>query len=438
MKPTRLLQTVITATLLSTSYLTNASGLLEVYKVALESDPVLKQSLSNQRSVAEGKKQAYAAFLPQISASASTTGLRSTGLSTGRSDYNNHGFGLNARQSVYDKSNYVNNRIANTNTLSADADFEAARQDLMARVTNAYFDVLLAADTVEFSKAEQKAIARQLEQAKRRYEVGIIAITAVLNAQAGYDSATAAVLQAKNNFQISRERLRDIAGKYFDSLAPVADKIPLEPPKPNNIDTWVKLALENNPALASINYQGLSSKQRISLESSGHYPTLDLVATYSNVNKNGPGSGGSRDGYDGTVGLELAVPIYQGGFVSSRVRQAQYNFQATQDKKEELRRTTERQTRSSFLSVLSEISRVKALNQAVISNDSSLKATEAGFEVGTRTIVDVLNVQRDRFEAKKNYSEARYNFILGKIFLKQSTGTLKESDLEMVDKWLKK
>jgi len=438
MKIKHLLSAVIGASLLSTSSLINATGLLEVYKVALESDPILKQAVSNQKSVAEGKNQAFSAFLPNIRASATASGNRSTGLSTGRSDYNSHNYGLNLTQSIYDKKNYVNTRIAENNTLSADTDLETARQDLMARVSSAYFDVLLAADTVEFTKAEQKAIARQLEQAKRRYEVGIIAITAVLNAQAGYDSATAAVLKATNDQLIANERLRDIAGKYFDELAPVADEIPLDPPKPNDIDEWVKLALKNNPTLASINYQGLSSKERISLERSGHYPTLDLVASYSNVDKNGPGSASARDGYDGSVGLQLAVPIYQGGFVNSRVKQAQYDYQAIRDKKEELRRSTERQTRSSFLSVLSEISRVKALNQAVVSNDSSLKATEAGFEVGTRTIVDVLNVQRDRFAAKKDYSEARYNFILSKVFLKQSAGTLSEQDLENIDNWLKK
>jgi len=438
MKKKLLFGAVIGASLFASSSFIHATGLLEVYKVALESDPVLKQAISNQKSVAEGKNQAFSAFLPTVSGNASTTGTRSTGLSTGRSDYNNHGFGLNLNQSIYDKKNFVNQRIAANNTLSADSDLDAARQDLMARVATAYFEVLLAADRVEFTEAEQKAIARQLEQAKRRYEVGIIAITAVLNAQAGYDSATAAVLKAKNDQLITNERLRDIAGKYFDELAPVANNIPLDPPQPNNIDEWVKLALKNNPNLSSIKYQGFSSKERISLERSGHLPTLDLVASYSNVDKNGPTSSGSRDGYDATLGLEVAVPIYQGGYVNSRVKQAQFDYQTIQDRKEELRRTTERQTRSSFLSVLSEISRVKALEQAVISNDSSLKATEAGFEVGTRTIVDVLNVQRDRFAAKRDYSEARYNFILSKLLLKQSAGTLAEKDLEKVDNWLKK
>jgi len=413
-----------------------AAGILEVYRVALESDPVLKQSIAQQKSVKEGTEQTFSLFLPNISASASASERRSTGLSSGSDDYSSNNAGISLRQSIYDNANYVSHRISKLNLSSASSNLIAAEQDLIARVTNSYFDVLLAADTVEFTKSEQTAISRQLEQAKRRYEVGIIAITDVLEAQAGYDNSTASLLQAENDYQISREKLRDIAGKYFETLSPVSENMPLIIPTPDNIDDWVKYSLDTNPNLQSISYLKQSSKENIALQRSRHYPTFSLVASHFETDNSGPFTSGSRNGSDSTIGLEASLPIYQGGFVSSRTRQALYDFNVRENQQEETRRVTERQARSSFLSLKSEISRVKALKQAVISNDSALKATEAGFEVGTRTIVDVLNVQRDRFESRRNYSQARYNYIRATIFLKQTAGLLEEKDIELVNSWL--
>ena len=428
--------TLISSALLCLSSASYATGLLEVYKIALDSDPVLKQAIANQQSVSEQSTQTYSTFLPTISASASTSEKHSSGLSTGNSNYNNTNLSLSLRQSIYDNKNYVSHRISKLNISSADSELITARQDLMSRVTNAYLDILLAADTVEFNKSEQTAIARQLEQAKRRYEVGIIAITDVLEAQAGYDNATASVLKAENDYQISREVLRDIAGQYFDTISPVSESMPLNNPQPANIDEWVKYALETNPTLQSINYQKESSRENISLQRAGHYPTLDLIASHSEIDNESSTSAGDRNGSDSAIGLEIKIPLYQGGFISSKTRQAHYDLENIQNKLEEIKRTTERQARNSYLSLVSEISRVKALKQAVISNESALKATEAGFEVGTRTIVDVLNVQRDRFAARKNHSEARYNYIRATVLLKQSAGLLEEKDIALIDSWL--
>ncbi len=413
-----------------------AEGLLQVYQIALNSDPVLKQYVSRYQSVKEGREQSFASFLPSISASAGASETRSTGYSnTSSSNYASKTYDLSLRQSIYDNKNYVSHRISRLNLSSATADLTLAQQDLISRVINAYLDVLFARDSVEFTKTERKAIAKQLEQAKRRYEVGIIAITAVLNAQAGYDSANAAVLKAENEYQLARERLRDIAGQYFPSLSALKENIPLEPPKPNDIEAWVKTALENNPSLQSTRFKVQSSRENIELQRAGHYPTFDLYASYSGLDKDGPFDTFIRNGSDTTIGVEMKLPIYQGGLISSKTRQAQYDYEDISNRLEEIRRTTERQTRNSFLSVVAEISRVKALKQAVISNDSALEATQAGYEVGSRTIVDILNVQRDRFDAKLNYSQARYNYIRSLVLLKQSAGVLSLEDVEKLDKW---
>ncbi|MFK5985782.1 MAG: TolC family outer membrane protein [Pseudomonadota bacterium] len=437
MKLNKQLITLFGSSLLCLSSLSNATGILEVYQIALDSDPVLKQSIAEQQSVSEQSRQSYSAFLPYITGSAKTSQIYSKGNTLGDDGYNNSNLGVALRQSIYDNANYASHRISKLNLSSANANLNAANQDLIVRVTYAYLDVLLAADTVEFTKAEQTAISRQLEQAKRRYEVGIIAITDVLEAQAGFDSSTASVLKAENDFQITREKLRDIAGQYFEALSPVAADMPLETPQPESIDEWVKYALDSNPTLQSLDYQRLSTKENIGLQRSGHYPTLDLVASHLETSNDGPFTTGSRNSRDSSIGLELQIPIYQGGFISSKTRQARYNFQKIESRQEEIKRTTERQARNSYLSLVSEISRVKALKQAVISNESALKATEAGFEVGTRTIVDVLNVQRDRFEAKRNYSQARYNYIRATVLLKQTAGLLEEKDLQKINSWLK-
>lgn len=435
MKYQKQLVILINSGLICLTGISYATGLAEIYKIALDSDPALKQAIAKQQSVSEVSAQTYSAFLPNVSVAANASRNYSTNLSGGDDSYSSSSLTLSLKQSIYNNKNYAAHQISQLNISSANADLTRSKQDLMVRVTNAYLDVLLAADTVEFSKAEKTAIGRQLEQAKRRFEVGIIAITAVLNAQAGYDNTTAAVLKAENDYQISRERLRDIAGQYFDYLPPVKEDMPLNAPEPENIEQWVSYALETSPALQSINYQKESSEKNIALQRSGHYPQFNLVARYSGVDNNGPFSS-TREGSDSSIGIEMNLPIYQGDYVSSKTRQARFDLNNIQSKQEEIRRTTERLARSSYLSVVSEISRVKALKQAVISNDSALKATEAGFEVGTRTIVDVLNVQRDRFAAQKNYSQARYNYIRASILLKQTAGLLEEKDIILIDSWL--
>ena len=435
------LSTTIASTCLFTSIAfsnVHAENLLDVYSMAYETDPILKQVVLQRQSVGEGSVQAFAAFLPVISANANTTGNNKDKFKYKDTDvsYNSHGYELSLEQSIFDNRNYVNYKISNININRAEANLSAAQQDLIIRTAEAYFTTLSAMDNLEFSLAEKKAIGRQLDQAKRRYEVGIIAITDVHEAQAGYDNANAQVIAAENNLLVAKEALRELTSQYIDNVSPLAEKIPLDPPSPARIQHWVDQALMGNYTLLAAKQDTLSQKENINLQRSGHYPTLGLSASYGYQKNNGPDSNFADQSHDSAIGLNLSIPLYQGNAVTSKTRQAGYDYQRSQDAYDEIMNTTEKNTRSSYLNVLSEVSRVKALKQAVISNESALKATEAGFEVGTRTIVDVLNVQRDLYRAKQEYSNSRYTYILNVLKLKQASGELARIDLETVNSWL--
>ena len=422
---------------LSFSATAQAENLIEVYGLSYLSDPVLKQVISQRQSIGEGSVQAFAAFLPQVNSSAYSFGNKTDRLKTvNTQNFNSHGYSLDLDLSIFDNRNYVNYRIADININKADANLSATQQDLIIRVADAYFRTLSAIDFVTFSKAEKKAIGRQLDQAKRRYEVGIIAITDVHEAQAGYDNANAQVIGAENELLIAKENLRELAGQYIDDVSPLAGKIPLDPPAPENIQHWVDQALIGNYTLLAAKEDTYAQKENINLQRSGHYPTLGLKASYGYNSFNGPTSFGANKYNESEIGLNLSIPIYEGNAVTSRTTQAQYDFQTSQDAYDEVRNSTEKNTRSSYLNVISEVSRVQALYQAVISNESALKATEAGFEVGTRTIVDVLNVQRDLYRAKQEHSNSRYTYILNTLRLKQASGELARVDLETVNGWL--
>ena len=222
-----------------------------------------------------------------------------------------------------------------------------------------------------------------------------------------------------------------------DELEPLAETIPLDPPSPEDIQHWVDQALDGNYTLLAAREDTSASRENIELQRSGHYPTLGLTASYGYLKSNGPNSDFAPQHHEGTIGVNVSLPIYEGYAVTSRTQQAQYDFQNSQDFYDQIWKSTEKNTRSSYLNVISEVSRVKALAQAVVSNESALQATEAGFEVGTRTIVDVLNVQSELYRAKQEHSNSRYIYILNILRLKQASGELSRVDLETVNGWLK-
>jgi outer membrane protein len=438
---------------------TQAASLLEVYQQALQSDPLIHEAESRRLASLESAPQARGVLFPQIQANADYTTSESeggqlfqdtvSGLVTrpfsGESD--NTSWDISLRQSVFRWDQVVTLQQAGKQVAQAEADYEAAQQDLIIRVASRYFDVLAAEDVLTSIHADRQAIARQLEQARQRFEVGLIAITDVQESQAAYDQSIAAEIGAKRSLATARELLREITGEYVDSLSAPKEDLPLASPAPADEASWIDLALSQNLAVVSSRLNEEIARKEISLRRTGRYPTIDLVAGRRYNESSGERTFTTEDGTDLTfpaesdqttdfIGVQFSMPLFTGGTTSSRIREAVYLHRASMEQLQRVTRETERATRDAYLGVLAEISRVKALKQAVQSSETALEATRAGFEVGTRTIVDVLNSQRDLYTAITNYYASRYAYINNVLLLKQAAGTLRVQDLEEIDQWL--
>lgn len=417
----------------------HAANLVDVYQLAADNDPQLKAAEAARMAELEAKPQARALLFPNIAANANATRNSqrredSSFFPVADEDFNSHGYTLSVTQPIYHHDYIVGLRQADSQIAKAEADFQAARQDLVVRVSESYFQVLGAIDNLEFARAEKSAVSRQLEQAKQRFEVGLIAITDVHEAQARYDLTVSQEIAAENLLANSREALREITGQYHADVAGVAKNIPLIKPDPENVEQWLQKASEHNPGLAAARASLDSAREEINRQRAGHYPTLDLVARRSNsVSKSDFGSETNSD----TLALELNVPIYQGGLVSSKKRAAEYQHDQARHTVEQTRRSVDRQTRDAYLGVLAGIAQVKALKQAVVSNEKALEATNAGFEVGTRTIVDVLVSQQELFRARRDFARSRYDYILNSLRLKRAAGILSPADVRAIKGWLK-
>lgn len=439
------------------------ASLLEVYQQALQSDPLIHEAEARRLAALELAPQARGLLLPQISAGGSwyegnDSRLQQEAIqdnmgniiafNTVDADSDFDGFGWNAelRQTVFRWDQFVGLKQANKRVAKAEIDFEAAQQDLIVRVVTRYFEVLGAEDRLTSIHADRKAIARQLEQAKQRFEVGLIAITDVQESQAAYDQAVANEIQAKRELATARYFLREITGEYIDRLSAPSESFPLASPNPADEASWIDMAMTQNLALVSSRFDEEIARDEISFRRTGHYPTLDLVANYDTsdtdissltiggvptINPNFP-TGSTRD----SISLQFNVPLFEGGRTTSRVREAVYLHRASREQLQRVARETERQTRDAYLGVLSEISRVNALAQAVESSRTALQATRAGFDVGTRTIVDVLNSQRALYTAITNYEQSRYTYIGNVLRLKLAVGNLQIQDLEEIDRYL--
>jgi len=416
----------------------HAADLMDVYNLAERSDPQFRQAAANKRAVLESRPQAYSKLLPSINFTANSyynTQDTVADFRGGNFRYSSRGYNLNLRQPLFHWDRYLQVDQANSSIKQADAQLALAQQSLMVRVAQAYFNVLAAQDTLQFARAEKRALGRQLEQSKQRYDVGLTAITDVQEAQAGYDRAVAQEIAAENDIDNNREALREITGQYVDNLDQLAVKMPLVKPNPADIDEWTDTALRQNLNVIVAQDAVDLSRQEIKIQHAGHYPTLDLVSQY------GYDDSGGRFGKtitrSGAIGLELNVPIFGGGYVSSKTREAEDRLQQQLEVLEQARRQAHLSTRQAYLGVISGISQIKALNQAVISSETAQKATEAGFEVGTRTAVDVVASERATYQAKRDYARARYNYLIDTLRLKLAAGILSKEDMAQVNMWLK-
>lgn len=441
-----------------------AETLMEIYQLALEKDPLMREAEANRMATLESKPQALSQLLPQINFSGSRENQQQDGISTfpqrnaqgvvevftnlQDDDTDRTSLTLNVRQTLFQWDRWVALKQADKRVAQAEADFAAARQDLMLRVAQQYFGVLGAIDALESSQAAKESFARQLEQDEKRFEVGLIAITDVQEAQAAYDQSVADEIAAKRTLATAKENLREITGGPVTNLATLQDTLVLAGPSPANEEEWVNRAMQGNLALEASRLAAEIAMDDIDSRRANRYPTLELVASHNEfdsesdqINQILPAppqaSSPENDFSTTTIGIELRFPIYTGGFNTSRVREAVYLHRASKERAERIARQTERQTRDSYLGVLSEISRVNALKRAVESQQTALKATEAGLEVGTRTTVDVLISRQAYYNALTNYARSRYDYLLEVLRLKQAAGTLGEADLGDIEQWLK-
>lgn len=414
-----------------------STDLMDVYQDARESDPELKGALAAYQAVQTLKPQARAGLLPNLGLGGTLERNRYDDQTPGGSvSYStNKTIALNLRQPIYNRERFVAVDQSEARIAQAEAQFASVQQALALRAAEGYFNVLSARAEVEFAQSEKAATSRQLEQSNKRFEVGMIAITDVNEAQAAYDAAVAAEIAALNNLANAREALRELTGEYYEDLASLSPKTPMVPPEPSLMDAWTDVALAQNLAVLAAEYAVDVARQEVEIQRSGHYPTLDATASHGYVDSQFGGIFGVER-YETSVGLELNVPIYQGGGVNARTQQAAYLLNQEKEQLDLQRRTALRQTRDAYRGVETGISQVKALQQSIVSAESALEATQAGFDVGTRTIVDVLVAQRNLFQARRNYAQARYNYIVNMLRLKQAAGTLAAEDLREVNRWL--
>ena len=418
-----------------------AEDLMTIYRQAKRSDPVLKQSQAAYSASQELKPEARAALLPSISASAGYdreyqkwSPVGPSILQPGSDNFTNWNYGIQLTQPLFHYSSLVLLKQADARIGQAAAEQAAAEQNLMIRAAQRYFDTLSAMDDLRYAKADEEAIKRQLDQARQRYKVGLIASTDVQEAKARYDLARARVIAAENGLANAKEALRELTGSEHGTLAELGREVPLKKPDPENVSAWEGKAQQQNWQLAAAKKAAQVAMENIRVQRGGHYPTLDLVGQYGKQN-----SGGGYlplDTNTASLGLQVNVPIYQGGGVNAKVSQAQYQYTGAEQKLEEVRRTVIRKTTDSYRGIESSILRVEALKQALASTQSALKATEAGYQVGTRTIVEVLNAQQERFGAERDYLKSQYNYLLNTLRLKQAAGTLSEDDLRLINSLL--
>jgi outer membrane protein len=428
--------------------LTGAAGaadLIEVYRLARGSDAVFASARAAWTAAQEKLPQGRAGLLPSASLSASTQyndrdiRSRNPAVPQASGQFNSNALSLSVTQPLYRRQNLVAYEQAATLVEQADRQFALAAQDLIVRVAQAYFDVLLAQDNVAFAAAQKTAIGQQLEQARRNFEVGTATITDQHDAQARYDLTVSQEIAAQNELEIRRRQLAQIIGRAAPVLAPVGTRLKLAPPQPPNIETWVTQATTSSLQVL-ISEAGLAfAQQEVARNRGAHHPTLDAFATYSESSSGSGIQGGfGNDTTTRVIGVQLALPLYQGGLTSSRVREALANEDRARQDLDNARRSAELAARQAFLGVANGMAQVEALRAALVSSQSSLDSTRLGLEVGVRTQVDVLNAQQQLFSTRRDLAQATYTYLMSLLRLKAAVGTLTEDDLAQINAWLER
>lgn len=435
----KLLPLFISAALGSISSSAYADSLAQIYDLAKQNDPQLLSVAAQRDQAFEAITSSRSALLPQINLTAGYNLTRgdidyesSAELSN---DSNDLTAGINFSQELYNRASWITLDTAEKTARQADAAYAATQQGLILRVSQAYFEVLRAQDNLVFVRAEKAAVGRQLEQTKQRFEVGLSAITDVHDAQAQYDAVLADEVLAENDLINSYESLREITGQEHKNLN-VLDTARFSASGSNSpAEMLIEEAKDKNLSLLSSRISQDIARDNISLASSGHLPTLSLDGGYNYGDTSHSRSDYTTDNLN--IGVNLALPLYTGGRVTSQTKQAEYAYVAASENLEAEYRNVVKEVRAQNNNINASIGALRAYEQSVVSARSALEATEAGFDVGTRTIVDVLDATRRLYDANRNLSNARYDYILSRLQLRQAVGTLNEQDILSIDAGLK-
>lgn len=422
-----------------------AADLIDVYKQALVSDPAFKQAKAEWLAQRENLPISRASLLPQLSATGSVGRSYDnveggySGEGSSRFYKNTSSFSLSLTQPIFNFSSWASVREAGASVKQAEAGFAAASEDLLLRVASAYFAVLQSQDVLRFTREQKKAVGEQLRQQKQRYEVGLIPITDVNDAQASYDSVVAQEIAAKNDLQDQEEKLQEITNVKYSGLNTLQGNLPLVRPSPENIEKWVSTAEQQNYDLLAARYAAIAARENVSVQEGGHLPTLNVSGGYDyGYNSNANGSNHLSRDKSLSGGVSVNIPIFQGGAVSAQTQQSGYLYQKAVATQEKVHRSTVSSTRQAYLGVISGISKIKADRQVVKSKMSSLVSRQNSYAAGLRTIVEVLQAQSDLYDAEKTYAIDQYNYLLQTLTLKSLAGILSVGDLEKINHWLEK
>jgi len=433
----------IALTLLGITLPAGAADLIETYHAAQGQDSVFAAARGAQRAGQEKLSQGRSTLLPSLTATANTTyNDVSTNNLPGavlvNQKYNNSGYGLTLVQPLFRQNNWQMYTESELQVAQSDAQFKNAEQDLIIRSAQAYFDVLAAQDAVNLTAAQKTAIAEQLAQAKRNFEVGSATITDTLEAQARYDLVDAQAIAAQSNLEIKERSYQQLTNAMPNNLQALGPAFKLEMPQPSDAEKWVENAQQGNLQLAVAKAGAEIADKEVVRNRGGHYPTIDLVATY-NKNNAGANAGYTGAGYETevkTVGLQLNFPIFQGGSTQSKWREAEANRDRANAELENARRNVDLQTRQAYSGVVNGMSQVMALEQALKSSEKLLEASKLGHEVGVRTNLDVLNAQQQLFSTRRDLYQAKYNYLISRLKLRAATGSLAEDELMVVNQSL--
>ena len=415
--------------------------LVEVYNIAVKNDPKLLASEVKHKAIMQEYPIARSYLLPNLKFSAKSQRTRESidgavyGRSSSTTQFTTDEYSINLKQPLYRRDLFSLLEKSEYQIAKSLAERESARQDLIIRVAEAYFDILDSLDNINYVKSEKAAIKSQLNESKKRLEVGLIAITDYAEAQASYDLSETQYIEAKNLSDISKESLYVLTGKQFKKFSSLDKNIKAKDPDPNNIKAWEDFAIKQNLDLVAYKRAQDIATTNIKYERSKHFPTLDIYGTVKETDKGG-GSSGAFESNNDYIGIELNIPIFIGGNTYFNSKKASYLEEQARYDVLQKKREVIRDARKAFLNLKSSISKVNASKKALDSNELSVEYNQAGFEVGTRSTTDVLLALKDLYKAKKNFSKSKYEYLLSKLRLKQSIGTLSIDDIKVVNSWL--